>query len=280
MLPPAHRHAVVITIVASLGLGGCQSTDQQTGKTLAAVAGGVGGALLGAQFGKGTGQVVGAAVGALAGAAAGSMIYSALTKEDQAAVKQTAATALDAPAGAPPGEWKNPDTGSTAQIVAAPATTEMRTVRIVREKKVAPAPSLELIGAPYQATADVNVRAAPSTGADVMTGLKAGETITAVGKVPDGGWIMVARGKRTIGYVSAAYLAPAAGKAPPALKEPVDVDQEIAAESQAQDVAVDTVTARTECRAATSTITDAKGGTEKSQFTACKAADGAWEITG
>lgn len=274
------RLTIAGAAAVSLVLTGCQSTDQQTGQTLAALAGGLGGALLGAQFGKGTGQMVGVAVGALAGTVAGSMIYGALTKEDQAAVRQTAATALNAPANAQPTEWKNPDTGTTAQVAAAPPTTEVREVKIVREKKVAPAPGLELIGAPYQTTADINVRAAPSTGAEIMTGLKNGETVTAVGKVAGGGWIMVARGKRTIGYVSAGYLAPAAEKTKPALKAPADIDKEIAAEAQARDLAIDTVTAKTECRAATSTITDAKGETEKSQFTACKAADGAWEITG
>jgi surface antigen len=278
------KKAASLAICASL-LCGC-ATDGSSGpdkQTLGTVLGTVGGALIGSQFGGGRGQIVGVLVGAAIGGFAGNRIGSWLDEKDRQAVAQEAGKALDSPNANQRVTWNNPDTGNSASVVAHPAVAEKRAVPIVRDRAVAPLPALELIGENWIATRNANVRLAPSTDAAVATTLKQGESFRAVGKVVGADWIVVAREKRTIGYVSSALVeaAPKSAQAASAVRQAVDLDAMEAGRAADPDAAT-TVTqevqATTNCRALDMKIVSKDGKSEESTSRACKSAEGAWEI--
>lgn len=112
----APRALLAVTIVAALGLAGCEGNNSQLNKeSVGTVLGGIGGAVLGAQFGKGTGQLVGVAAGALAGAYLGNQIGSSLDKADKAAMERASQQATTAPIGQTI-SWRNPDSGNSGTV--------------------------------------------------------------------------------------------------------------------------------------------------------------------
>ena len=72
---------------------------------------------------------------------------------------------------------------------------------------------LEPLDAPYRITAAANVRAAPDVAADCVSGLRAGERVTALGKVRGKDWYLVERDGERLGFVFGRLLEPA-GAAP------------------------------------------------------------------
>ncbi len=69
------------------------------------------------------------------------------------------------------------------------------------------APEVEDMAATYVATATVNIRAAPDTGAKILGKISAEELVLASGKVKGGDWLRIKRGD-VVGYVAASLLAP------------------------------------------------------------------------
>jgi uncharacterized protein YgiM (DUF1202 family) len=145
---------------------------------------------------------------------------------------------------------------------------------------------LELIGETWEAKKAANVRTAPTTDAEIVTGLKPGDTFTAVGKVDGSDWIVVGRGKRTIGYVSAPLVqkasASAVAAAPAAtVRQAVNLDaveKDRAVDLDAGNLVSQEVTASATCRNTDISITAKDGKTEQQKLKTCKGLDGAWEI--
>lgn len=283
-------------------LSGCVS-DQSKGQTAGTLLGAVAGGLLGSQFGSGKGKLIAAAVGTLAGAYFGNQIGKVLDEQEQADVERETVKTLASATDGQTTTWTNPDSGASARVT--PVSTERKTreVSVIRKKEVAAPTGLLLIGKSYQADTSVNLRAAPSTSAGVVGGLRSGERFQAIGSVSDGTWILVGQKNRSVGYVHAKLVSPAplvnvAAADPSApkdgavvldaapvtdqaagLREAVDLDKAAfdTAALNAEGYVADKVQATQECRVVAMEV-EKKGSRAEKSFEACRASDGAWEI--
>lgn len=284
-------------------LSGCVS-DQSQGQTAGTLLGAVAGGLLGAQFGSGKGKLVAAAIGTLAGAYFGNQIGKVLDTREQAEVEKETVKTLASSADGHTTTWTSPDSGASARVT--PVSTERKTreVSVVRKKEVEAPTDLILVGETYQTVTDANLRAAPSTSANVVGGLKSGDRFQAIGSVADGTWILVGQKNRSIGYVHAKLVSPA----PPAnvaaapgsptakdgavdldampvtdqsagLREAVDLDKAAfdTAALSAEGYVADKVQATQECRVVAMEV-EKQGARAEKSFEACRTGDGAWEI--
>jgi surface antigen len=103
-------HAVLMGLVASLGLAGCETVpDKQTTGT---VVGGVLGAAVGSQIGGGTGRTVAIIGGAALGGLLGNVIGKKMDESDRRKMTQ----ALDQNAAGQSTKWKNDSTGATYTV--------------------------------------------------------------------------------------------------------------------------------------------------------------------
>lgn len=308
------RTAVSVLVVSSM-LSACAANGTGTGGTgqkeeVGTAAGAVLGGLAGAFLGKGSGKVVAVLAGAAIGGLIGNRIGAMLDEEDQKALQAQANQALLTQPDNAQINWASQRSGATATVVPENTRVEQRQIKVVRDANVAPAPQLDLIGAKYAAKSTTNIRNAPSVESDVTGSVAGGSTIWAVGKVHDQPWIMVARGGKSIGYVTASNLAPApavpttfqsaAAKptpvvqtavakpsqvtasaqpaaapfdldGPPPVRTPADLDA--LGPTEKADVVVASVTCRD-----IKTTASAKGETATSSQTACKSPDGSWVL--
>lgn len=297
-----------------LATTGCQSTGgmskKETGMLVGAIAGGVAGAF----FGKGTGQLVAVGLGAALGAALGNYIGAELDEADAAKVEENAVAALENSKDGETVTWANPDTKVDAKLTPVSTRTEMRNMQIARLKTVDAPGELEVIGQPYEVKGSkLFVRTGPSTQKPIATSIQRGDVVTAVGRVAGSDWILVAREGKSFGYVHGDYVEPASDESlANALAEKKAKKEQIAqtvtdkdkAQQQAtaidldawepniresnaidldevfvedEDVVVEKVASKTECREMEANIKTEKDNTVD-KFTACKTADGAWEL--
>jgi surface antigen len=269
----------VSVAISVLTLSGCQTmgmSKQQLGSGLGAVAG----VLVGSQIGDGSGRKWAMALGGLAGAYIGGVIGQHLDEQDRLAATQ----ALEHLGDRQSTTYSNPQTGKQTTFTVNNTRQVEKEVPIVRYKSVQAAPAMELIGKPYVALKSSNVRNAPTTqGSVVLSGLQPGETFTAVGKVKNKPWIMVAQNDISVGYVHTSLVAEAStsqGGKKIALREAVDLDtmesnvnNNYTAVNLDEEVIVENSVVSTSCR----NMTYSQSNVEES-FNACKGADGAWEI--
>lgn len=289
---------VMVILVCSGILTGCATDGSATKQDIGTGAGVVVGGLAGALFGKGKGKIVGVLVGAAIGGFIGNQIGAMLDEADRQALQQQAKDVLVSQPDNAETSWSSERSGASATVTAANSRVETREVKVVRDANVAPAPQLDLIGAKYVTTATTRVRLAPSTQADVATTLNNGATIWAVGKVRNEPWIMVAKGGKSIGYVSNTLVVEApktvqavaltsakttstAMAAPQSA--PFDLDAAAPVRTPADldalgpDEKADVVVASVACRDIHTTAT-AKGETASSTQTACRSPDGSWDL--
>lgn len=250
------------------------------GAAIGAVIGGVAAGLL---LGKASGKIGTALLGAAVGGLIGQQIGSLLDCKDQQAVEAKTAEAISTGQDGQTVTWSNPQTGAKAVITPQETKAEQRTVALVREKRVQPLPRLALIGETWEAKKAANIRTAPGTDAEVVSGLKAGETFTAVGKVEGSDWIVVGRGKRTIGYVASSLVQKSASVAatPTPVRAAVNLDaveKDRAVDLDAAGTVTQEVVATSACRTTDVKVTAKDGQTGQQNVKACKGADGAWEI--
>ena len=287
------RHTRVVGVFILCGtLMGCQTLQdmktnkKQTGGTLIGAA--LGG-FLGAQFGSGTGKLAATALGVVAGGWLGSELGKSLDRADRAAIDQRSAQALSKARDGETISWRNPRSGARARITPSRTRKETRKVAVLRRNNVAPIPALDLIGEKYVARRNVTVRATPAKDAAVTMRLTAGEPFEAVGKVQGRNWIVVAKNRRTVGYV----YAPLVEKAPAAVAldrpspqlETVrqvvnldDIQNDTAIDMDAEGLVGQEVVAKAECRTMKVRIANRAGKSEQDSYKACKSADGAWEV--
>lgn len=289
---------LAVTLSTAVLVSGCV-TDGQNGtgagsfdkETVGTVLGGVLGAVVGSRFGKGNGQLAAAALGAVAGGYFGKQFGASLDVADKEALEHKSAEALSSARDGEAVGWSNPATGASAVITPQGTHQEARKVAMLRDKSVAPLPTLELLGETWEAKTSANVRSAPSLDANVVSGLKSGETFTAVGKVEGKDWIVVGRGNRTIGYVASSLVQKASPQtvaqvsatsaSAPSLRAAIDLDaleNDQAIDLDAENLVAEEVATTSTCRNMNVAITTKDGGSEQQEMKACKAADGAWEI--
>ncbi|WP_417810710.1 SH3 domain-containing protein [Thalassospira alkalitolerans] len=281
------RGTTALVLVSILALGGCNKT---TGQTIGSIVGVVGGTLLGAQFGNGTGQLIATAIGATAGYMIGDWVGGMLDPKDAEAVQNTTTQTLDAGNDGEKVTWKNPDTGASAEIV--PTNTRQVTakVEVQRPKIIASPVGMMIVGEERVVAKGANVRAAPTIEADILTGLKAGDRVNAVGSVDDGNWYLIGRNGKAIGYVYHTLLT-----VPDAVPEvevaQVSVDDIDAKKIEQEEVQVtsddvidldaefetETLIVQTTCRDLSMTVSDGSE-TEQKNYSACKSPDGVWEL--
>ncbi|ARJ65923.1 hypothetical protein WV31_09775 [Magnetospirillum sp. ME-1] len=288
------KSAAAVSIIALLSTTGCQ-TDNITKQDVGTAVGVGAGLLIGSQLGGGTGRYVAMGVGALIGGYLGNQLGKMLDENDQQAVSAQTAKALAESKDGQAVNWSNPETGAKAKITPISTVTEQRSVAVVREKKVAPVSAMDLIGETYVANKSANLRSAPNQSADTLGGLQAGERFQAVGKVSGSDWIVVGKGKRTIGYVHASLVkrappAPPAAAAqpplevatdqPPQLTKPVNLDEIKTSEGADLDklgLVAEMVPAKTTCRTAKMEVSG-KGESTNDTVKSCKGTNGMWEV--
>ncbi|WP_043743937.1 SH3 domain-containing protein [Paramagnetospirillum magneticum] len=287
------KSAAAVSIIALLSTTGCQ-TDNITKQDVGTAVGVGAGLLIGSQLGGGTGRYVAMGVGALIGGYLGNQLGKMLDEKDQQAVSAQTAKALAESKDGQAVNWSNPETGAKAKITPISTATEQRSVAVVREKKVAPVPAMDLIGETYVANKSANLRSAPNQSADTLGGLQAGERFQAVGKVSGSDWIVVGKGKRTVGYVHASLVkkAPPPPPAlaqlpsevvtdqPPQLTKPVNLDEVKATEVADLDklgLVAEMVPAKTTCRMAKMEVSG-KGESTNDTVKSCKGTNGMWEV--
>lgn len=99
-------------------------------------------------------------------------------------------------------------TSLAAPLPGQPATITAKPADAAPVRLAEPAPPLPAHRRVVITIADVNVRAAPRTGARVVDELERGTRLDAIGPESDG-WIPVGRGGKALGYVAADYVADA-----------------------------------------------------------------------
>lgn len=245
--------AMLAQPVAAQGL-----LDNVTNEDIGRVIGGVGGVLIGSQIGGGSGRLVGAAVGGVGGVLLGGELGRRLDARHGAGVSAAGNQALET---GQPVAWTSEDgaVSTNARVVETewrPAPTQPGGRGVVAE-----APPIELIGRPFRATSNANVRGGPSTDFAVMGGLRQGETVVVVGKVIGENWMLVSRDGIGRGFVFGDLLTPAEGA--------------VAAARPASDAALPDVR---ECSVLEQEVSFRDGGAETVRTRACRNASGAWEV--
>ncbi|SOD95501.1 SH3 domain-containing protein [Caenispirillum bisanense] len=294
------RKSLVATtaIVAVLATSACQTTNRDIGRVVGAVAG----VAIGSAFGQGAGKIAAIALGGVIGGVIGDMIGSMLDEQEQAQVSRQAGQALGSARDGETITWSNPDSGAAARITPVSTGTAERRVAIVRDRAVQAPASLEVLGETWITDKSANLRAAPTTEAAVVGGLKAGERFQAIGRVAGSDWIMVGRNNRTIGYV----YEPLVRKAPSVQTASTDLDQLAVTDQRVgltqsrdldtmladartsaaagsadstnlDDLVVEEVAATTQCRDMRMEVSK-NGENATEQATVCKSGDGMWEI--
>ena len=282
------RGTTALAMMSVLALGGC---DKTTGQTIGSIVGVVGGTVLGAQFGKGTGQLVATAIGATAGYLIGDWVGEMLDPKDTEAVQQTTIKTLDAGSDGQAVTWNNPDTGARAEIT--PTNTRQVTaqVEVKRPKVVASPVGMTIIGDERVILKGANVRAAPTTDASILRGLRSQTPVNVIGSVKNGNWYLVGQDGKAIGYVYHTLVGQTA--AAPAVQTatadvPNDPDAQKVAEEEivaSDDNVIDldaefeteTLMVQTTCRDLSMKVSDGSE-TEQQNYSACKSPDGVWEL--
>lgn len=280
------RTKIVVALLASASLVACQTSNEGAGTGL--------GALLGAAAGGALGGKKGAVIGALAGALVGNRLGAYLDKKERRELQARTAARLDSMEDGETLKWTNPDSGARVDVTPGKTRTIKRYEAIPRFKSVKKPRGLEIVGAMFEVEGDMaNVRRAPRDRSKVLDSLSSGENIWVIGRLSGGEWYYVEKGGFAIGYVSAGDLRALAGDfRTPTMRQAINLrradEKQLAAHLAERgiepadiggDKAVDKVVVSSTCRNLKYEIS-AKGKKSEENFTACKAGDGSWEISG
>ena len=280
---------IIAIVFAGVMTASCASMEmsEEDQSALGAAGGALAGVFLAKEAGASDWQAI------LAGAAVGYVGYRIgkhLSQNDQAALRQRTATAL---ASSPDGEtveWQSAESDATALIRTSNTRQAEKEIDILRDERMAPTPTLDLIGEPYACVASsVNLRAGPSTSTAVIGSLEKGEVVHALGKVRGAPWVMIGRNDIAMGYAHDSLVAEHDESAAAQQQrltgvfelDDVDMDevnrQANATFERDNFVAVgDTVEINTECRTVAFEFA-AEEGVEAESFDACRGPNGAWQ---
>lgn len=228
------------------GIFGCSADGSK--QVIGAAAGGVLGGFLGNRIAGRGNRTLGTILGGALGAAAGSALGCKLQKNDrekaERAVEQAVLTGKDQ-------SWSNPETGASGSVDVDGDLTRAGLADLKMGPGVEPASGYSAVNAAYVASGAINVRAAPSTSAAVVSRLAAGQRVWIPAKVSGQPWYLVSDGGVAQGYVSA-----------PLMKR-----------------AVAAQVAANNCRVVTQTVNVPGEGSQSEKLQACKGADGNWSMT-
>lgn len=156
---------------------------------------------------------------------------------------------------------------------------ETRNMQMARVKTVDAPENMKLIGTIHEVikASAVNVRKGPSTQRPIITTVKRGTHLTAVGEVNNGKWILVAKDGTSFGYIYHTLLKEVPTEQVAAKAEPQQNVIDLDALFEEEGTVTEEVAAVTECRDMEADLKTAKEQS-KSEFTACKGADGVWEL--
>lgn len=259
---------VAIPVACSLFLTSCDATDPFQKKlrdNLSPILG-VTGAVLGATLCSGTAARIACGAGfGLLGAFAGSAIASYLDEQDAKlhgeAMERSVATGKSQ-------SWTNPDSGNKGTVKATKVKdrSRKRPVKVLKGK-VETVPPMEAVGKAYQAKSATNVRGGPGTDYVIVSRLKGGQDVTAMGLVKGTNWYLVGENDVGIGYVRrdllrrASATAPASSPLTSGVQGPV-VEEEVAVTEA--------------CYSVQQTVETSDGKTGEETVTRCRGPNG-WE---
>ena len=296
---------LAFTTALLLPLACCADPNAPPGSGQKAELGGGIGALvgggLGAAFGRGNGRIITSIAGAGLGYFLGRQVGAVLDAQDRAALVAQQQEALLSQPDQQPVAWTSDHSSATATITPTNTHVERKTIKIIRQADVAEPTDLEAIGARYEAKASTRIHTSPDQKSASNGTLARGDHIWTVGRVRGEPWLLVARGGKSVGYVSsikvipvvhpAEYAAAAAAASPIATRgssapagAAYDLDAADAVVRQPADLdapqngdKVDLVSADVTCR---DLRTDASAGgkTDSTTKTACRSPDGAWQL--
>lgn len=107
---------LMLTLIASIGIAGCESLQSAgTKQTVGSVGGAVLGGVLGSKVGKGSGQLWATGIGVLLGGLVGSEVGRSLDKADMVYANQANTRAHSSPLGEEI-SWNNPQSGNYGSV--------------------------------------------------------------------------------------------------------------------------------------------------------------------
>jgi surface antigen len=228
------------------GIFGCSAEGSK--QEIGAVAGGVLGGFLGNRIAGRGSRTLGTILGGALGAAAGSALGCKLQKNDrdkaEDAVEQAVLTGQDQ-------SWSNPETGASGTVDVDADLVRAGLGDMKMARGVEPAGGYTSVNAAYVATANANVRAAPSTSAPVLTRLATGQRVWVPAQVSGQNWYLISDGGVAQGYVSAPLMRRA-------------VADQVAANN---------------CKMVTQTVNVPGQAAQSEKLQACKGSDGNWSMT-
>ena len=234
------------------GIFGCSASgdSQEIGAGVGAVLGG----FLGNRIAGRGNRVIGTVLGGALGAAAGSAVGCKLQKNDrdkaERAVQDAVLTGNDQ-------SWTNPETGASGTVEVEDGGTSTGSgggaalADVQFRDGVDPVDRFRSVNAAYVATANVNIRQAPTTAAPIRGRIMNGQRVWIPARVANQQWYLVSDGGVAQGYVSAPLMKPA-------------VATQIAANN---------------CRVVTQTVNVPGQGEQSEKMQACKGSDGNWSMT-
>ena len=232
------------------GIFGCSAGGDS--QEIGAGVGGLLGGFLGNRIAGRGNRLLGTVLGGALGAAAGSAIGCKLQKDDrekaERAVQDAVLTGRDQ-------TWSNPETGASGTVEvenegnlsgggSALADVQFR-------DGIDPVDRFRSVNAAYVATANVNIRQAPTTAAPIRGRIASGQRVWIPAQVANQQWYLVSDGGVAQGYVSAPLMKPA-----------------VAAQMAANN-----------CRVITQTVNVPGQGEQSEKMQACKGSDGNWSMT-
>ena len=150
--------------------------------------------------------------------------------------------------------WTNPETGASGTVEVADAggsTSGAALADVQFRDGIDPVDRFTSVNAAYVATANVNIRQAPTTAAPIRGRIASGQRVWIPARVANQQWYLVSDGGVAQGYVSAPLMKPA-------------VATQIAANN---------------CRVVTQTVNVPGQGEASEKMQACKGSDGNWSMT-
>lgn len=191
-------------VSSAAGVFGCDAPGSK--QKIGAAAGAVVGGVVGNRVIKGK-RVLGTIVGGAAGAAAGSWLGCKLQMNDQKKARQAAERAA---AEDKEQQWSNKETGATgsASVVSSNGLDGLRF-----PQPVLPYSQYDNRAGIFGTNGRVNLRAAPTTSADIVGTIASGEEVSVVAGALNSPWLLVAENGVARGYVSAPLMVQRSGAA-------------------------------------------------------------------
>lgn len=259
-----HRAVRLLFVsLVCLTLTSCESvplSKELMGTGAGAAVGGVIGGLAG------DGNLVAIGAGVLVGGFIGNRIGKYLDDRDKELLAQSTSEAFSSGTNQ---NFTNEETGVTGEVVVESSEDKQESGEIpVLKDRVASVPPLELVGEPYRARQQINVRGGPGTDYAVVGSLPSGNPVNVVGRVKDQrNWFMISEGGAGSGFVFSQLL-----------QRDLDAAKEVSEQPAAKksDVAKQSYEYSTNCRTVIQKVKKKDGEVVQERIKACRGEQG-WQ---